>query len=352
MTKTKVLPPSMESLRSPTKHPALLDDESGPFIVDHNNNDCVPSLKKSCDHGPRRMASISFKYNSLANREDINDLRQMLTRLRAEQMSTIGKEEYEFYEADYMRMMVDDWLVTRFLLRGKKAFEREAEYGEQEQESCVADNTDDETSQVDLLKATRRADDRRRAILSRTIELVKVCAKFRFDYRINNRTRLDEFPAEWLATDGLFNYKPDASGNPTIHLRVAMHRPKLIESPEARHLFKRFMLYNLERCDQDLYNKPGKAICCVFDMTNVAFENIDLELTTWMIKSFKSSSPKLICYVIIYNPPWFFTATFKLICNTLLSNSKRQSIRFVSGNEILNYIDCANLPPHIRSAIH
>uniref|UniRef100_A0A6G1SLH2 Motile sperm domain-containing protein 2 n=1 Tax=Aceria tosichella TaxID=561515 RepID=A0A6G1SLH2_9ACAR len=340
MTKTKILSPTMTSFYFGKQLPAekLLDHNN-------NNNDHSPVLLEC--HRSRRhhqTAAISFKYKSNANQDDINDLRRMLTNLRAEQLNEIDPDEHEFYDADYKRMMVDDWLVTRFLLRGKKAFEREAtECGAADRYrilQLVDDST--ETSSGELYK---------QAILKHTIELVKICAKFRFDYRINSRTRLDEFPLDWVKTEGLFSYKPDVVGNPTIYLRVALHRPKLLETPEARHLFKRYMLYTLERCDQDLSNKPGKAICCVFDMTNVAFENIDLELTTWMIKSFKSSSPKLICYVIIYNPPWFFAATFKIICKTLLSNSKRQSVKFASGNQILDYIDCANLPPYLQSTL-
>lgn len=319
------------------------------LVLDHNNNN-NHTLSLGCHHrSSQQKAAISFKYQSNAPLEDIDNFRQLLTRLRLEQVNTIDPEEHRFYEADYKRMMTDDWLVTRFLLRGKKAFTREVEELRGGARYRLDGLGSDENYQ-ETISQNRELNDQQ-AILKHTIELVKVCAKFRFDYRINSRTRLGEFPPEWVKTDGLFNYKPDAVGNPTVYLRVALHRPKLLETPDARHLFKRYMLYTLERCDQDLCNKPGKAICCVFDMTNVAFENIDLELTTWMIKSFKSSSPKLICYVIIYNPPWFFAATFKVICNTLLSSSKRQTVKFASGNEILDYIEPANLPPYLRTTL-
>lgn len=314
--------------------------------LDHKNDEHKPSTFVKHHRACRQQtAAVAFKYTSNASAQDISDLRHLLTCLRREQAGFMDLEEHKFYESDYQRMMIDDWLVTRFLIRGKKMFEKEAELG-QSYEILRLDNV----KEIESRESSHLLD--KQAILLHTIELIKLCARYRFDYQINQRTSLDEFPSEWTKTDGLFHFRPDARGNPTIYLRVAFHRPKLIATPEARHLFKRYMLYTVELCDQELHNKSGKAICCVFDMTNVAFENIDLELTTWMIKSFKSSSPKLIGYVIIYNPPWFFTATFKVICNTLLSSSQRQSVKFASGNEILNYIDHANLPPYLRSAVH
>lgn len=336
MTKTKMISPSFAGLH--------FDKLSSPptsskMEIDANNNEkqTAPYAK----HHRQQTAAVAFKYHSNAASRDIDDLRQMLASLRREQANFMDPEEHKFYESDFERMMTDNWLVTRFLLRGKKIFEKEAELGRGHE--ILKSESSNDVQDLDQLN--------RQAVLMHTIELVKVCARYRFDYRINQQTNSDQFPLEWTKTDGLFNYKPDAEGNPTIYLRVAFHRPKLIATPEARHLFKRYMLHTVERCDQELNNKPGKAICCVFDMTNVAFENIDLELTTWMIKSFKSSSPKLICYVIIYNPPWFFTTTFKVICNTLLSNSKRQSVKFATGDEILNYINHANLPPYLKSSV-
>lgn len=295
--------------------------------VDYNNN--KKPLKKQA-----KLAAVKFKYQHNSARDDIERLREILIQERDRQMGQLPSEELDFYRADFERMLVDDWLATRFLLRGKKAYER-----------LLASEQASNRAEIKGERETREA------IYRETLELVKVCAKFRFDYRINKHTKEAEFPLDWVKVHGLFHYKADRVGNPTVYLRVALHRPKLIESLEARHLFKRYMLYTLERCDQQLHNRPGKAICCIFDMTRVAFENIDLELTSWMIKSFKNCSPKLMCYVIIYNPPWFFTATFKLICSTLLSESKRQSVKFAHGNEIIQYIDYDNLPHYIQSAI-
>lgn len=268
-----------------------------------------------------------FKYKENSSKKDIEIIRKLLTAERALQ----NEKDYKFWTSDYERMMQDDWLVSRFLIRGTKQANKIKSSGSLE---LSDDNEAEQQAKFDC-----------------TMKLVRACAKYRQDYRIDGHTKLSEFPIEWTHLNGLMSYKPDLVGNPTIYLRTKLHRPKLIETKELRHEFKRLLLYTLECCDRDLYNKPGKAICCVFDMSEANFENVDLELVSWMIKSFKSCSPKLVCYVIVYNLPWFFSATFKLISSTLMSQSNKQSLNFVYGDEILNYIKFDNLPDYLRTKL-
>lgn len=275
------------------------------------------SLKISIRRTYNKEDSIlapKFKYETNYPVKDIEEIRNLLTIERANQ----SDEEYQFWTPDYERMMIDDWLVTRFLLRGLKASNKQG-----------------------------KGDDKV-AVYQQTMNLIRSCAKFRREYKVNGLTKESEFPVEWLKTNGLFNYKQDLSGNPTIYLRIKLHKPKLIEKDELKNNFKRLLLFTLEKCDQDLLNNPGKGVCCIFDMSDATFENVDLEMMSWMIRSFKNCSPKLLCYVIVYNLPWFFSATFKFISSTLMSNSNKQCLKFVYGDEILNYIDRNNLPDYMR----
>jgi len=293
-------------------------------IKDENNNENIQIREKTFSSNQDCLKTLGFKYTLNAPLEDIENVRELLARQQGHQ--NFRRDEWEFFKTDYDRMMKDDWLVTRFLLRGRKGNHSSASHG----------FVDSRTAQ---------------SCYAKTIELIKACARFRYEYRINALTEEKDFPTEWTKVRGMFHYRHDLVGNPVAYMRVGLHRPKLIEEEALRHEFKRYMLYVLEQCDKELFQRPGKALCCVFDMSNVAFENIDLELTTWMIKSFKNCAPKLLCYVIIYNPPWFFTATFKIIRKTLLSNNKRQSIKFAYGDEILNFIEYINLPPYLRETL-
>lgn len=278
--------------------------------------------KQAIDLAPR------FKYQSNFPNEDLEEIRKLLELERKNQ----DQVEFDFWTADYERMKYDNWLVTRFLLRGLKASQKQSTM-----------QSDQERTNKEGLTI--------KPLYYHTIELIRLCAKFRRDYHVSPATKLNEFPSDWVKVNGLFNYKPDFAGNPTIYLRLSLHKPKLIETPESRFQFKRLLLYTLEKCDQDLTNNMGKGVCCIFDMSDATFENIDLELASWMIKSFKNCSPKLLAYVIIYNLPWFFSTTFKLLTTTLMSNGGKQCLKFVYGNEILQYIDYNNLPSYVRDRI-
>lgn len=275
-------------------------------------------------HKKSRVLVPKFKQQLDFPPEDIKAIRRMINVEREQQ----DEEVFKLWSSDYDRMMKDDWLVSRFLIRGLKA--------SQKQISSNRINCKKESSVL---------------LYNLTMDLIKACAKYRIDYQINGLTTIDEFPVDWIKTDGIFNYKPDLVGNPTIYLRIKLHKPKLVESEDSRFKFKRLLLFFLEKCDRDLFNNPGKGVCCVFDMSEATLENIDLELVSWMIKSSKSCSPKLLCYVIVYNLPWFFSATFKLISNTLMSNSNRQSLKFVYGNEILDFINHKNLPSYLKDKV-
>lgn len=263
-----------------------------------------------------------FKTSVNCSAEDIEEIRKLLT-LERNNLEHLDLEAFKFWTTDYERMMQDDWLVSRFLLRAGKKLKTSSSI--QSGPHCPS---------VELY--------------ANTMELVRDCAKFRYEYQINGHTDREEFPSEWLKVDGIFNYKPDRVGNPTIYLRVKLHKVKLIETRELRYQFKRLLLYYLESCDRDLTNEPGRGICCVFDLSQATLENLDVELVSWMFRSFKSCGPKLLAYIIVYNIPWFLNATLKLLFGTIMARSNQQKIKFVYGEEILDFIDRNNLPSYIR----
>lgn len=257
-----------------------------------------------------------YKYKSNFPPDQIEELRRCMALERANS----SEEDKEFFTEDFKRLMKDDWLVTRFLLRGFKA-----------SLSSCDENTDE---------ATRKS-----LGYKKTLELVEVCGTFRKEYNVNLTTKIDGFPCEWIEAHGIFNYKPDLRGNPTMWLKIKLFKPKEISDDKRRFEFKRYFLYWAEQCDIDLFNRPGNCVCAIWDMTNATFENFDLEFISWMIKMSKLG-PKFINYVIIYNLPWFLNTTFKLIANTFLSNGNHV-VKFAYGNEIINFIAKENLPEYI-----
>lgn len=262
-----------------------------------------------------------YKYKSNFPPDLIDALRKELAIDRANS----SEEDQEFFTGDFNRLMKDDWLATRFLLRGFK----------------VGSSLCDEDTDEEIRKSLG---------LEKTLELVGVCGKFRKEYNVNPSTKIDGFPHDWIKAHGIFNYKRDLRGNPTMWLKIKLFKPKEIRDDRIRFEFKRFFLYWAEQCDLDLYNRSGNCVCAIWDMTNATFENFDLEFISWMIKMSKLG-PKFINYVIIYNLPWFLNTTFKLIANTFLSNGNHV-VKFAYGKEIMNFIAKDNLPEYMLEQLN
>lgn len=307
---------------------------------DTSTNDSAPkdigtvANLKSC-HVP------DYKYKSNFPPHLIEELRQLMKFERAKQ----SDEERDYWADDFNRMMNDDWLVTRFFLRGFKASSlyfsnanSDGEYDENDDDEDDVDNDSEES--------TRKA-----LGFKKTIELLETCGRFRKEYNVTTSTKLDEFPIEWVSAHGLFSYKPDLKGNPTLWLRVKLFKPKTLYNDQLRHDFKRFFLYMAEQCDKELFNRPGNCACTIWDMTSATFENYDLEFVTWMIKMSKLG-PKFLNYVIIYNLPWFLNTTFKLVVNSFVLSKSNHTIKFAYGNQICNYIAKQNLPDYLLEQLN
>lgn len=238
---------------------------------------------------PEEQCDIpTFLHTQNCSRELIDETRRLL-RERHE----LNPES--FYEHDYKRMLEDDWTVTRFLLR-------------------------------------RRLDPKR------TAKLMEECGKFRRQY-LMSEIGLWEFPREFHQSGGLFRYKPDRVGNQTLYMRVKMYR----RVPEISDVFKTFILCVLEQCD---VLNGGRGTAVIFDLTQAGLQNVDLGFLYWLLNSFRNYCPKGVSYILVYNLPWFLSATCKLAM-TWLSETNRRSLRFVQGAEIENFIARDQLPDYL-----
>ena len=67
----------------------------------------------------------------------------------------------------------------------------------------------------------------------------------------------------------------------------------------------------------------GRGIAVVFDMSQASLSNLDWDLLTWMVGSFRQYCPKVVSYILVYNLSWFLNGPMKLASSTLLTNSNR-----------------------------
>lgn len=206
-----------------------------------------------------------------------------------------AKRPESFQKEDYERMLVDDWTVSRFLLR------------------C-------------------------RLNPKRAAKLMEQCGKFRHEYRMGI-SKLSDFPIEFHRAGGLFRYAPDRVGNQTLFMRIKMHR----RVPELSQIMKEFILCVLEDCDRA---NNGRGTAVIFDLTQCGLQNVDPGFLFWLVYSFRNYCPKGLSYIIIYNLPWILNATAKLALSWL-SSTNRKRLRFVSGEGIKDFIAPENLPDYM-----
>jgi hypothetical protein len=238
---------------------------------------------------PEELCDIpTFLYTQNSDPQIIEETRKLLRERYA-------KNPDSFYEQDYKLMLEDDWTVTRFLLR-------------------------------------RRLDPKR------TAKLMEECGKFRRQY-LMGEVQLWEFPIEFHLAGGLFKYAPDRVGNVTMYMRVKMYR----RVPEISDVFKAFILCVLEQCDRAT---NGRGTAVVFDLTGAGLQNVDLGFLYWLLNSFRNYCPKGVSYILVYNLPWFLSATAKLAMSWM-SETNRRSLRFVQGKEIEKFIAPECLPDYL-----
>ncbi|KAG9510261.1 Cystathionine gamma-lyase, partial [Fragariocoptes setiger] len=262
-------------------------EDSGPTSIDDQS--LTERDDKSAQDNPllpEELCEIpTFLYTKNCDKHLIEETRRLLRKKYLKRPDSFIKEDYE-------RMLVDDWTVSRFLLRCRQ----------------------------DPKRASR---------------LMEQCGKFRQQYKMG-LSKLSDFPVEFHRSGGLFRYAPDRVGNETLYMRIKMHR----RLSELSNIMKQYILCVLEECDRA---NNGRGTAVVFDLTGCGLQNVDPSFLFWLVYSFRNYCPKGLSYIIVYNLPWILNATAKLALSWL-SSTNRKRLRFVSGDAIQDFIAPENLP--------
>lgn len=238
---------------------------------------------------PEELCQIpTFANTKCCDRELIDKTRQLL------------EERYDVIKdfinvEDHQRMLVDDWSVSRFLLRTRLDPER----------AC---------------------------------QLIEQCGRFRMEYKMGIMKPSD-FPIEFYESGGMFRYAPDRVGNETIYMRVKMHR----REPDLAKIMRSFILCIVEECDRA---NNGRGTAVVFDLTGCGLQNLDPGFLLWLLYSFRNYCPKGLSYIIVHNLPWILTATAKWAMSWL-SETNRRRLRFTNDDGIRAFIAPENLPDYM-----
>ncbi|XP_078324261.1 motile sperm domain-containing protein 2-like isoform X2 [Crassostrea virginica] len=162
--------------------------------------------------------------------------------------------------------------------------------------------------------------------------------KWRKEIGVRDLSELS-FPKEFWDIGAMFFHATDRDGRKIIWLKIALHKKDANMLP----MIKKFFAY----CFETAYNeRPEDELVMLFDMTNTGISNLDMEMIKFVITSFKIYYPALLGYLLIYEMPWLFNAAWKVV-KTWLSPEAQKKLKFVSKNDVQDYIAKENLPEHM-----
>ncbi|XP_039599525.1 motile sperm domain-containing protein 2 [Polypterus senegalus] len=171
-----------------------------------------------------------------------------------------------------------------------------------------------------------------------TLKMIDESFQWRKEYRVNDLTEND-IPTWMFDTGAVYLHGYDKEGNKLFWFRVKMH----VKDAKTASDKKRYVAFWLERYAR---REPGMPLTVVFDMTESGITNIDMDFVKYIISCFKVYYPKFLSKMIMYEMPWIMNAAWKIV-KTWLGPEAISKLKFVSKNDIQEFIDREYLPPYM-----
>lgn len=147
------------------------------------------------------------------------------------------------------------------------------------------------------------------------------------------------FPIEFYLVSTLFPYEPDKNGFMTLYVRICMHR----KVPELEKFTKAFFVHVYDKVDRA---SGRQGIALIFDLTNAGFRNLDWDYFRFLTTFASSYSPFGVRYILVLNLPWTLNS-FRKVAFQFVSDDVANVLKFVSGDEIFEFIDRENVPDYL-----
>ncbi|XP_064474589.1 motile sperm domain-containing protein 2-like [Ornithodoros turicata] len=167
------------------------------------------------------------------------------------------------------------------------------------------------------------------------VEFAKHSLQWRKHIGIND-LREEDLEVDFFDRRVLVPYNQDKTGSHLLMVHVKGHFKDSSRVQEMR----KFMAYFMEKI---LYEYGALRVTILFDCTDAAIANFDMELIKFIIAVFKEYYPWALGHIIVYNMPWLFNAAWKII-KTMIPSEGVQRIKFVSKETLLDYVDSDKLP--------
>lgn len=164
--------------------------------------------------------------------------------------------------------------------------------------------------------------------------------KWRKSFGVVDRT-IDDLPQEFAKTAALFPLGKDYKGRNVMYVRVKVYR----KIQQLNIFFQQFVTGVVDYVD---VNSGPKGFVIVFDVTGMGFINVDFDFLQFLIQLLQHYYPCGMRYAVLHNVPRILRPLWSMAKLFLGSNSSiEKTYRFVSGDEIQQYIPKEELPIYL-----
>lgn len=174
-----------------------------------------------------------------------------------------------------------------------------------------------------------------------SVKMVSQMLKWRKERKLYEM-KDEQFLQEFTLSGAAFLYEPDKFGNRTVYLRASMVK----NCNEVKQAMKDFLTYLVFQVDD---SKDGTPFSVIMDLTNVTWNNYDLDLLMHFVAQLKDYFPVNLDYVLAINFPWLLSTAWTLIKRSL-PTEKRGVVQFISSDKVFEYIDKDNVPDFLGGA--
>jgi len=162
--------------------------------------------------------------------------------------------------------------------------------------------------------------------------------KWRKSLGVNGLTG-DSFPREFYQMGGLFAYGYNRNGAQLIVFRVRQNKKLNVWT----ELLKKYIVYLIETESRRFANDQSKGVCVVFDCNGAGISNVDIDLLSFIVGTFRDYYPGLLDSVVINELPFLLKYVFQLVLSWL-PREHRELLHSVSKDDINQYIAAEELP--------
>ncbi|XP_023948876.1 motile sperm domain-containing protein 2-like [Bicyclus anynana] len=135
---------------------------------------------------------------------------------------------------------------------------------------------------------------------------------------------------DYVQEGGLFPHGRDIDGCLLLIVKSKKH----VKGTKDFEELKKVIVYWFDRIERE---ENGDKITLFFDLDNCGLNNLDMDLTKYLISLFKSYYPSFLNYILIYQMPWVLSAAFKIVKN-LLPARAIEKMKFVSKETLHEFV--------------